>query len=202
MTQEERQERSRQRIFAAAMEEFCEGAYETVTMDRICAKHAISKGLMYHYYANKDELFLLCVEHTFRLLKNYIEEHARKPDGQNTMETIRNFFMLREYFVELHPQCGRIFEIAMFHPPVHLAEEIDRLHEPLTRLNQEYLKDVVAHMPLRQGIRPESVIRMLEGIEYLIRSSGRRGLKFQDIDEAVAYLDEILDMALFGVLHL
>lgn len=200
MTQEERQERSRQRIFSAAMEEFGAAEYEAVTMDRICANHHISKGLMYHYYTSKDELFLLCVEDTFQKLKDYIEEHVQKPDGQNTMETIRNFFMLREHFIELYPQCRRIFETALFHPPIHLAEEIDHLHEPLTRLNKEYLKAVVAHMPLRQGIKPDSVIMMLEGIEFLIRSSDRRGLKFRDIDEAIAYLDEILDMAMYGVL--
>lgn len=200
MTQEERQERSRQRIFSAAMEEFGADAYEAVTMDRICANHHISKGLMYHYYTSKDELFLLCVEDTFHKLKDYIEEHVRKPDGQNTMETIRNFCMLREHFIERYPQCRRIFETALLHPPAHLAEEIDRLHEPLTRFNQEYLKDVVAHMSLRQGVKPDGVIRLLEGIEFLVRSSDRRGLKFRDIDEAIAYLDEILDMAMYGVL--
>lgn len=103
--------------------------------------------------------------------------------------------------MELHPQCRRIFETAMFHPPAHLAQEIDRLHGPISRFNQAYLKNVVAHMPLRPGIRQESVIRMLEGIEFLARSSGRRGLKFRNVDEAIAYLDEILDMALFGVLR-
>lgn len=200
MTQEERQERSRQKIFSAAMAEFGSGEYETVTMDRICANHAISKGMMYHYYSSKDDLFLLCVEDTFRALKEYVETHAQKPDGQNTTETIRNFFMLREYFIELHPQCRRIFETALFHPPAHLAEEIERLHEPISDFNREYLRDVIAHMPLRQGIRPENAMQMLEGIEFLVRSSGRRGLKFQNINAAIAYLDELLDMALFGVL--
>lgn len=201
MRQEERQERSRQRIFAAAMEEFGAGAYETVTMERICGNYHISKGLMYHYYSNKDELFLLCVEDTFRALKGYIEEHVQEPDSQNIRKTFQNYFMLRERFIGLYPQCRRIFETAVFHPPAHLAEEIDRLHEPIARFNQDYLKNVVAHMPLRQGIRPGSVIRMLESIEFLVRSSGRRGLKFRDADEVKAWLDEILDMALFGVLR-
>lgn len=182
------------------MEEFGTGEYEAVTMDRICASHNISKGLMYHYYSNKDELFLLCVEDTFCKLKDYVEEHAQRPDGENTLEVIRDFFMLREYFIELNPQCRRIFETAIFHPPLHLEEEIDRLHEPISRFNQSYLRDVVKHMPLRQGIEPDSAIRLLEGIEFLVRSSGRRGLKFQNMDAAIAYLDELLNMALFGIL--
>lgn len=201
MTQEERQERSRRRIFSAAMEEFGAGDYETVTMDRICVSHHISKGMMYHYYANKDELFLLCVEDTFRLLKDYIGEHAQEPDGQNSLETIRNYVMLRKDFVALYPQRRRIFETAVFHPPAHLAGEIDRLYGPVSRFDQGYLRDVVAHMPLRRGIKPENVIRMLAGIEFLARSASRRGLKFPDANAMKTYLDEILDMALFGVLR-
>lgn len=203
MRQRERQERSRQKILSAAMEEFGSQEYETVTMDRICANHDISKGMMYHYYSNKDDLFLLCVEDTFDALKVYIEEHAEKPDGQNTLETIRNFFMLREYFAELHPQCRRVFETAVFHPPAHLAEQIDLLHGPIARINKEYLTDVVAHMSLRPGVNPDSVIRILEGIEFLLRAVGYRCLENQEmngLNRVFASLDEVLDMVLFGVL--
>ena len=50
MKQQERQECSRQKIFRAAMEEFGQNNYDKVSMESICAKHHISKGMMYHYY--------------------------------------------------------------------------------------------------------------------------------------------------------
>lgn len=203
MTQQERQERSRQKILSAAMEEFGSQEYENVTMDCICAKHNISKGMMYHYYSNKDELFLACVQDTFHALKDYIEENAKEPDGCNALEAIRKFFMLREHFIEHNPQCRRIFERAVFHPPKHLAEQINLLHKPITQLNQGYMKDVVAHMTLRPGVNPDSVTRLLEGIEFLLRSAGFRCPESQEInglDTVLASLEEILDMILFGVL--
>ena len=58
MKQKERQERSRQEILLAAMAEFGTHNYEDVTMEGICTAHGISKGMMYHYYANKDAVFL------------------------------------------------------------------------------------------------------------------------------------------------
>ena len=54
MTQKERQERSRRTILQAALGEFGAAGREAVTRDSICANHGISKGMMYHYYANKD----------------------------------------------------------------------------------------------------------------------------------------------------
>jgi len=201
LTQEERQERSRQRILSAAMEEFGAAAYETVTMDRICANHEISKGLMYHYYTNKDELFLLCVKETFRLLREYLEQHANKPDGEDPWSIIRHYFMLRERFIIQRPECRLIYETAVLHPPPHLAEETDRLYEPISNFNQSYLREVVARLPLRPGIQPEKAMRMLKSIGYLMRIAGRQGIELPKVESIKKYLDEILDMALFGVLR-
>ena len=73
MTQKERQDRSKEEICRAAMEEFGTLGYDKVTMERICGNHGISKGMMYHYYSNKDELFLHGVERTFSDLKAHVE---------------------------------------------------------------------------------------------------------------------------------
>lgn len=81
MTQKERQEHSRREIYRAALEEFGTNGYDQVNMERICANHGISKGMMYHYYSSKDQLFLLCVERTFSDLKAYVEQHMAELDG-------------------------------------------------------------------------------------------------------------------------
>lgn len=73
MTQKERQARSKNAIFLAAMEEFGSHDYDAVTMDSICMNHSISKGMMYHYYSNKDDLFLLCVRDLFEALTKQLE---------------------------------------------------------------------------------------------------------------------------------
>ena len=59
MKQEERRERRIREIFSAAMEEFGTNGYENVTMDSLCTRHGLSKGVLYHYFSNRDELFLL-----------------------------------------------------------------------------------------------------------------------------------------------
>ena len=49
MTQKERQERSKEEIYRAAMAEFGSRGYDGANMEHICADHGISKGMMYHY---------------------------------------------------------------------------------------------------------------------------------------------------------
>ena len=56
MTQEERKAHSKEVILSASMHEFGAHGYASVTVDSICAKHGISKGMLYHYYSGKDDL--------------------------------------------------------------------------------------------------------------------------------------------------
>ena len=93
MTQKERQERSRALIIQAATEEFGTLGYDNVSVELICRKHGISKGMMYHYYRGKDDLFLECVGHTFVLLCQYIEAEAPKLDGPHALENIKLFIL-------------------------------------------------------------------------------------------------------------
>ena len=117
MTQKERQERSREMIYQAALQEFGTYGYDGVNMEGICGRHGISKGMMYHYFSRKDDLFLLCVDRTFRDLQAYIEETAPGQEEGNTLDALRKYFMIREDYFQLHPRQKRVFENAMLRPP-------------------------------------------------------------------------------------
>ena len=112
MKQQERQERSRREIFQAAMEEFGAHGYDKVSMENLCTRHGISKGMMYHYYSNKDELFLLCVQDVFQNLKAQIEQEIVQLEQQSPLAAIREFFLLRERYFQQNPERERIFEDA------------------------------------------------------------------------------------------
>lgn len=109
MTQRERQEHAKKTIFQAALAEFGAQPYETVTMDRICSRHGISKGMMYHYFSSKDELFLLCVKELFQSLQVYIQEESTQIQKENSHAAIRQYFMLRERFFAREPCMGSDF---------------------------------------------------------------------------------------------
>lgn len=204
MTQQERQERSRNSILQAAMEEFGTNDYDKVTMESICSRHGISKGMMYHYYSSKDELFLLCVQQTFQKLKIHVEREAEGLKGQNSFQAIKNFFMIRECFFECHPWEKRIFENAMLRPPEQLMEKIWELREPLRKINWKFMERVAGKMFLRPGLDKKKVVRYLESIEYNFRSIMavyKEKKDLQDLHSMLELAEEVMDMVLFGVIH-
>ena len=186
MTQKERQERSRKEIYQAALEEFGTYGYDKVNMERICGNHGISKGMMYHYYSNKDELFLLCVERTFQELRAHVERDMAHLSGEDTAAAVKDFFMIRECFFQLHPQ------------------QIQALRAPMRRLNQEFIEGLIDKMPLRPDLKPEMVTRYLETIESLFQNmivSYQGGHPAQDFHAMLETAGELLNMVLFGILR-
>ena len=204
MSQKERQERSRKEIFQAALEEFGTHGYDNVTMDSICSRHGISKGMMYHYYSNKDELFLLCVQDTFQALKAQIERDAAELSGQSSFDSIKNYLLIREYFFQLHPKRKLIFENAMLRPPKQLTGQIRALHAPLKEMNRQFMGRVVSHMSLREGLDREKATRYLESVEshfWSLVSQYQQEKSCCDIHSMLAAAEELLDMTLFGILR-
>ena len=121
MKQAERQARSRKEILEAALDEFSCQPYGAVTIDGLCARHGISKGMFYHYFKNKESLFLSLVGQVFQGLAAYLSQWMAQASFADTAPTIQAFFLARSYYFAQHPQEKPIFETAMFHRPPQLA---------------------------------------------------------------------------------
>ena len=58
------------RILNAAMEEFARNGYKNTSTNKIVKQAGISKGLLFHYFSNKKELYLMIVRLLRRLVFN------------------------------------------------------------------------------------------------------------------------------------
>lgn len=204
MTQKERQARSQSEILRAATEEFGTQNYEAVSMESICSRHGISKGMMYHYYANKDELFLRCVRDTFEMLEAYLKQEAAPLEAESGTQAIKGYFMLRERFFARHPLQKTIFESAMLRTPAHLEEAIQTLRRPIRELNWQLLDQMVARMALRDGLRPETVtwyLACMDGVFGTLLKQYGAGKHVTDLHSALESSEELLNLILFGAMR-
>lgn len=158
MKREEKNALSRQRILDAAMEEFSRSGYNSASMNTICSKNAISKGNIYHYYKDKDELYLLCVEKCFDAITDYLSEAVETLTG-NAEQRLGSYFDARLRFFAANPICLGIFASAAFAPPVNLVEKIAKRRDKFDTLNISVLTRLLQSEPLRKGLSIEAVIR-------------------------------------------
>ena len=81
LKREEKNALTRQRIVDAAMEEFAHKGYERASLNEACAGRGFSKGIIYHYFRDKDELYLLCVQLCFDEMTAALQQAAQTLQG-------------------------------------------------------------------------------------------------------------------------
>ena len=201
MTQAERQKRSKEEIYQAALEEFGKADFEAVTMDSICLNHSISKGMMYHYYANKSELFLACVQEIFRELNDYLRHEAEALEDQPAFEAIKRYFFLRETFFQTRAREKTVFENAVIRPPRHLADQIQALRQPIREENERFLRRLLTRVKLREGVDRDQAVRYLHSVYavfWTILEQYHPHDTESDLHHMLSEAQELLSLVFFG----
>ena len=67
-------------VLEAGISEFAENGLSAASMSSIARRAGASVGVLYKYYADKEALFLACLERSFSVLESVLEELCSKED--------------------------------------------------------------------------------------------------------------------------
>ena len=141
---------SKQRIIMAALQEFSVKGYEKSSLNTLCQTNNLSKGIIYHHFNSKDELYLACLQQCFEAFSEYMEE--RKKGFTGTLEEkLKAYFDGRMSFFLENPIYSGIFLDATFHPG-GLAEEISACRKEFEQLSLSILTGFLSQKTLREGL--------------------------------------------------
>lgn len=157
MKQEERNFQSRRKIIDSALREFGERGYGLSSINTICSTGKISKGILYHYFKDKDELYLTCVEECFEHLTAYLQEHTLLC-SMDIEASMKSYFDTRLSFFEQYPLYQKLFCSAVISPPAHLSDAILKKKAAFDSYNTKVLTYLLNNAELRSDIlMPETV---------------------------------------------
>jgi AcrR family transcriptional regulator len=162
MRKEDKTQRTRQRILTASIEEFGRNGYRRGSINAISAS-GINKGLIYHNFKDKDDLYLACVKRSLDDMVTSIQEAMQ--DSAVDYSTAR----LR-FFAE-HEAEARLFLESTVSPPDHLKNEIQTLRQPLEQLNRAEFQKILEQQTLRKGISLEDAYRWFAYMEVAFNLS-------------------------------
>lgn len=163
MKQEEKSRRSREHILESAFAEFAGQGYAGGSINAICARGGISKGLLYHYYGDKDQLYLACVERCFQELTQYLAQEL-----DPAAVTPEQYFDRRMDFFRANPHHQSLFRDTLISPPPQLVQAIRRCRAGFDRLNDALLRAILAHERLADGLTVEDAVVQLRLFEDLL----------------------------------
>lgn len=108
-------------LLAAALQTFAERGYRATRLDEVAARAGVSKGTIYLYFQNKEDLLLSSLAHHLELL--YEESLAHLEDQPGPSADRLRHALRRLWSAAQHPDWGRVYgliigEIATEHPAV------------------------------------------------------------------------------------
>lgn len=157
MKREEKNALSRRKILDAALEEFSEKGYEGASLNAVCANNKISKGLIYHYFKDKDELYLQCVAECFDAMTECLREKISAFSG-SVEEKIRIYFDERLRFFAENPMYLGIFADVSHQLPASLTDGVLQCRREFDELNISVLTDLLNSRPLRKGLTVDTIV--------------------------------------------
>lgn len=202
MKREEKNNLTRQQIINSAIAEFGINSYAEASLNTICKNGDISKGIIYHYFKDKDELYLVCVMECFNQLTIFLNNE--KIAFNNVEHDIERYLDLRQRFFKENPNFGHIFTNALLQPPKHLVEQIKEIKAALDKFNISFYEQVLKNVKLKKDVSRE------EAIEYFLLFQDSFNYYFQNkaygdvrtlFDEHELKLSKLLKIMFYGIVQ-
>lgn len=191
----------RRRILDGALAEFSAQGYSGSSINTICAAQNLSKGIVYHYFATKDALYLACMEECFRRLTEYVRANFTAEQGGIEAQ-LERYFSVRMAFFRENPVYQRLYCEAVTTPPAHLISNIRACRQDFDALNVQILEKLLGSIALRSGISTADAIETFRQYQDFInlrhQMNAANGQSFEAHEEDCQRMLRIL---LYGIIE-
>lgn len=185
----------------SALTEFSKKGYGASSINTICSAENISKGIIYHYFSTKDDLFLACVEGCFTLLTEYLKTGLCSEE-EGAAERLEEYFSVRMDFFRENPVYQRIFCEAVITPPEHLRSGIQKRKQGFDLLNDQILEQILESVALRPQVTKDEVVDMFRRFQDFINAN-RQIVEFsrKEFEIHEENCRKAVDILLYGVVN-
>lgn len=198
MKREEKNQRTREKILESAGREFAERGFSGASMNEIVKRGGISKGIIYHYFSSKEQLYLACIRQCFQRLTGYLKEKLQSGSGSR----LTRYFDARMQYFLAHPVDAQLFRGAVLDPPAELAGQIREETRSFRAFNRSVLTEILNEDDLRPELDKDETMTVFEIFQNLLNSGWRGTAGDPDaVEKHEAACRSALDIFLYGILR-
>jgi len=185
----------KEKIINAAIVEFSQNGYEKASTNAIVKRAGVSKGLIYHYFKNKQALYDYLIYYVFDLIMGEIERNLNfnEPDVFNRLKEVA---IIKMGISIKHPN---IYDIVPKFYENKTYEEIKELAESFSpNLYNRIMVENIDYSLFRDDVNVENALKILNWtIEKMGEEEMQNILVLQDkwnIDEYSKRFDSYMDI--------
>ncbi|MFA6264653.1 MAG: TetR/AcrR family transcriptional regulator [Pseudolabrys sp.] len=164
-------ERTRAAILRAATDEITAKGLTGARVDAIAKRAGVNKRMLYHYFGDKQGLYLAVLEHTYSAIRTAeIGLNLTELDPVAGMRKLVLFTW--EYFIE-HPEFLSLLATENMNRAAYLkkSQSIRPLHRPLTGMIEVLLKRGEAKGVFRKGVDPVELYITIASLGFFYMSN-------------------------------
>lgn len=158
----------RDKILEASLCEFAEYGYDKASTDRISEKAGVSKGLIFHYFGSKDNLYMIIVN---RCIDDFLDKFNKMEfhDSEFIQRFTQITKMKYDFFIT-NPMHYMMLANGFYNAPKNLKEKLEFRYSELKRFGLNIIVDMIKNLPVKESISADDIWVMFESISNLLES--------------------------------
>jgi len=162
---------TRGKLLAAARREFASSGLAGARVDEIAARAGVNKQLVYHYFGDKDALYLAVLEWVYEEIR--AQERKLNLEGLPPERAIRKLIESSFDHLAAHPDFIVLLNDENRGGARHVrgSRRLEAMHSPLVSMVDTILKQGVRAGTFRRGVNPVHLYISIAGLSYFYFSN-------------------------------
>jgi TetR/AcrR family transcriptional regulator len=162
---------TRHKLLAAARREFASNGLAGARVDEIAARAGVNKQLVYHYFGDKDALYLAVLEWVYEEIRT--QERKLNLEGLPPEKAIRKLIESSFDHLAAHPDFILLLNDENLNGARHVraSRKLKEMHSPLVSMVSTILRQGVRAKTFRPGINPVHLYISIAGLSYFFFSN-------------------------------
>ncbi|MDE2375635.1 TetR/AcrR family transcriptional regulator [Bradyrhizobium sp.] len=162
---------TRRKLLTAARREFARNGLAGARVDEISARAGVNKQLVYHYFGDKDALYLAVLEWVYEEIRE--QERKLNLEGLAPQEAIGRLIEASFDHLAAHPDFIVLLNDENRGGARHVrgSRRLEAMHSPLVKMVSKILNEGVRAGIFRKGVNPVHLYISIAGLSYFYFSN-------------------------------
>jgi TetR/AcrR family transcriptional regulator len=162
---------TRKKLLTAARREFADSGLAGARVDEIADRAGVNKQLVYHYFGDKDALYLAVLQWVYEEIRTH--ERELNLEGLPPQRAIRKLIESSFDHLAAHPDFIVLLNDENRGGARHVrgSRRLEAMHSPLVSMVSKILREGVRTGAFRRGINPLHLYISIAGLSYFFFSN-------------------------------
>lgn len=148
------------RIINAAMNEFAQKGYNLASTNEIVKEAGISKGLLFHYFGNKKQMYLFLFDYCYDIIADefYKKINLKETDFFNR---IREAIIIKMELMNKYPNLFKFMEESYMEDSAEIKVEVEKRFKEATGINMGKVYEGIDFTKFREDMDIQKIMKII-----------------------------------------